>query len=469
MELQQRRLALMGLLVALVATSACLAMPSIESEPVKVTHRNSGPRYEIAADNEVERTKIPEELAQRPPQEVAPPQAEGDQSGEPQPIGHLAIRRIYLFPIMPTRGSSSDWSSSEGEQPQAGGEQEQQQGGSAFAKPFWPFLTPARPSRTHAEGPHEHHHHHHEHRPHLFGADEASRSPSRPDQDRAESGEREGTAMAPREPLFDPIQMMLDMMHQAINAQMVPPQMPPQGDLNKDDRPAPSNDNSPSESSPGSDERPKMPGVGPQLKPAQNETREEIVEIEGKKYLRKTIVNRHVGENLIFMTKRLIFVPLNETETPDTTTETVATTTTTSTPAVTSSSSTPEGITEPSVIPDRVGENKPQPSTEPPATTTTMASPTTTITTTTTEEAKERVSESSPTAAPSTEQPTTTTTTTTTAEPTTPKATESFVDRVSNVIEKAAERLVEEVKSTTTTTTTQAPTVASSTSDNKPQ
>jgi hypothetical protein len=377
-------------LVALAAVSAAATVSamSIEADPVKVTHRNAGPTYEI---DEVEKTKLAAGAPSGQQQQLAPPAgqqpppaegAAGSSDEQPVPIGHVAIRRIFLFPMMrPTDWSQPDHEAGPQREPQEGEHEHEHEPPmpSMFAKPFWPFMTPARPSPAAASHGMEHER---PHRPHLFGADEASRSPTAngADQDKAASS---SSGQPEREPaLFDPIQMMMDMMHQAINHQLAPAF---NTDLNNSNNNK-DKDNSPAETS---DERPQMPGreltraPGALVPNAQNETREDIVEIEGKKYLRKTVTNKHVGENIVFMTRRLIFVPLNETDSAAGTTETVPTTA--ASPAAGSPSAAPTtapvsgGQPEPSQAPasadtDRVGTNKPTPS----------ASETTTTTTTTT-------------------------------------------------------------------------------------
>lgn len=477
----------------LVLAAVASAM-SIEAEPVKVTHRNSGPRYDI---DEVEKTKLTSANQERAPQQPAddrqpaggagpsdrvpessPPASSSSEDEAATPIGHVAIRRIFLFPMM----RPGDWSQqdqSEGgpatgpreAQPQPGrGEQEsgehEQPIPSLFAKPFWPFMTPARPS------PAMHHHEGHEERPirpvHLFGADEASRPPmGERDQDKAESGpEREQTRPG-LPPVFDPIQMMVDLMHQAINSQL-PPNFTT--DLNKnkntdsnnkgDREMVSTNDNAPAESS---DERPLMPGLGGLMptmpRGAKNESHEDIVEIEGKKYLRKVVINRHVGDNIMFMTRRLIFVPLNETDSAPTTTDTVATSATDSAPTTRPQVSGVESETATAPVAsaanDRVGTNKPQPTvgetagtSEPtpassPTTEQTSPSPTTTeapITTTTT-----TTTTTSPTTTMAPEQPATSSSGESNVEPTTePKMSPSSEPTSVPSSGRASERLVEE-------------------------
>lgn len=437
---------LMALALACLA-SACLAM-SIDSEPVKVTHRNSGPRYDI--EEEPDRAKLAAASQLAPQASEAsgasdsnkPTQQDDNKNGnsdensnsnsnkdngpaegaDQMPIGHVSIRRIFLVPVM--RPERPDWQE---EQPAERQEEPSQELPSMFARPFWPFLTPARPT-------HPAHH--------LFGADEASRSPSagaaRPDrpmgdEDKAESGgereeiERPGQIRPPQEasgqPMLDPLQMMIEMMQQAINGHLAPT-MPNSPDLNT----GASTRGNGSGDDQSSDERPKVPSgadEGAVAKPPSNhnETREDVVEIEGKKYLRKTVINRHVGENIVFMTKRLIFVPLNETETGgEQQTTPAATTTTTAGPVAEATGPTNAGA--PREEPISTAE-QPKPAEE-----------ATTSTTTTEAAAASDENKTSAPAEATTEAPGTTTTT---------KG--SIVERVGGAIERAAERLVERVSS----------------------
>lgn len=440
--------------VALVLAAAALASAlSIEAEPVKVTHRNSGPRYDIDA---VERTRMASanqeqpEAVTRPPPPPPPPAAE--EGEEPAHIGHVAIRRIFLFPMV--RPSGGDWSEpSEGGPQQApprefdpSSQREQESGEresmpSMFAKPFWPFMTPARPS------PASHHEEHERpHRPHLFGADEASRPPADRDQDKAASNAERDPSQAvaagqPHHPLLDPIQVMMDLMHQAISSQLGPnltdlnnkdKDSANSGSNNNNNRGEPAGDNAPAPEA--SDERPLVPSELPPRR-AISESHEEVVEIEGKKYLRKTVVSRHVGEGIIFMTRRLIFVPLNETDSTTTTTDTTATTTADFAP--TTATPVPERVRPPMEV---MGTNKPRATSEPtserPAETSSELSTTTTSTTT---EAPTSEPVSSTTSAP--EQPTS-------SEPSAAEATtepkSSWVERAPEAVGGPAERLVEE-------------------------
>lgn len=424
---QQLAKAIAILLVVALASSVSLSLAmSIEREPVKVTHRNSGPRYDI---DEVERTKLAapgvsassrnsnsnnDDSQQESKLQQEPASQEPGQ--EAVPIGHMSIRRIFLVPMMPA--PRPDWQG-EPDSPAASSGDAVLEHPSPFARPFWPFITPVR-----SPG-------------HLFGADQASRPPTGDQDDErpaASGGEREGDSLASQgpqaavRPIFDPIQMMVDLMHQAINGQLAPP-TPNLHDLNNEasaPRRGPDEDNKENRTQL---ERPVKPTI-------QNETKEDIIELDGKKFLRKTIINRHVGENIIFMTKRLIFVPLNETDPTETTT---TTTSTTAGRAPVDKDESPEVPARPSSVPAEA------------STTTTQASaPTTTSETTRTDPASsaERQATSSTPNESSSEEPTSSTPTTTTAasqreETTTTTKGPSWVDRVSDAIDKAAERIVE--------------------------
>lgn len=428
-----------------LAISATVAL-SIESEPVKVTHRNSGPRYNI---EEVERTKLStgetespssspaNEVLQQPPSVSSKPVDEPNngappQAGQDEPtIGHVSIRRIFLVPTM----MRPDWQAegADGERETGaqrpplmlsdlfgglrGGANEpnEEQNEHSAPRPFWPFLAP--PARR--PQPERHHH--------LFGADEASRSPSeRVAVASPAGGERENMPSPPmRGPDFDPIQMMVELMRQAISGQLAPPSPPATDDLNKE---AATNNKA---------DKPETGLMGPQGARPMNETKEDIVEIEGKKFLRKTIINRHIGENIVFMTKRLIFVPLNETDSSTTSTEPTTTSASATSVAADSEQAQPTTTVKPET---RANEEQ-------------TSSPTTTITSTTTTNAPTtttaEVVDQSSTAMPSettTGQPTSSGTTA--EEATTTTAATANSDKPANVgsseeREKAIEKQLE--------------------------
>lgn len=372
-------------LLLIVGLSGALA--SIEtSKPVPVTHRNSGPRYDI---DDVERTRLTPGGGDNDNNQQQPPPSpsssmNGDDNGPS--IGHVSIRRIFLVPMMPgpvhppdslwSQGSSSA-AAERNHEPQDGLEREQPDrlrrihlkplfGGSSdpdhslssenhHASPFLP--TPFH---------------------HLFGQDSASRSPNEPPKGLSSFGpdqmpsspEEQAARDRFQSAVLDPIQMMIEMMQQALHqAQPKPDESTIGSDLNKE---------ASSGTKPEQEDKNDKPftGLNKSLKPL-NETKEDIIEIDGKKYIRKTVINRHVGENIIFMTKRLIFVPLNETDS-STTTTTVSTTeqaptTTTSQPILNETPSTtttelPKKIEEPTTTvpisstssePTSTVENKP--------------------------------------------------------------------------------------------------------------
>lgn len=422
--------------------------------PVKVTHKNSGPTYDIELQNNEASSGADDGVAKKRVSELAamplgadPPAAEQPElpgaapsEGVEQPsIGHVTIRRIFLVPMMSA--------------PQQQGSQEERQPGESSAgagaeppapfglRPFWPFMTPPAQMAPSESGERPiilHNRHHHRH--HILGGDQASRSPS----SERDGGERESSAPTAAEgPMFDPIRMMIDLMHQAINERMASPESAQgPGDLRKEASTtvtANGQDNK-------SDDSNKPVSVDRKAQ-SHNETKEEIVEIEGKKYLKKSVINRHVGENIIFMTRRLIFVPLNET---DSGTTVAPTTQKTELAAPTNSDAAPK---------------------EPEATTTT------TTTTTTVAPAKEQQDttvapkSSDVPMVPSSEQPVVskmgeTEETTTSANPTTQRT--SLLDRMSDAIDRYAERIVEKAKeelSATTSPTTPSTTTAPSTNN----
>lgn len=330
------------LLVALAAALACVltctpALASIDAEPVKVTGPKWGPRYDI---DEVERTRLDERPSPpKPSGEIVarPDERDGEQ---PAAIGHVSIRRIFLVPVMSSSGEENNNKDEDTAASSSSRESSERPEMPPMMSALWPLLMSGAPQpfspmshRHHHDDIDEHerhqHHQHHNHapgRPHMFGEDAASRGERENSEPaRAASspfGERGGPAsdddtMSNR-PAFDPLHMILSLMSQAMqpNGPMMPPEASNR-DLNKEaSSPAASND------------KPL------ELKPA-NITREDIVEIEGKKYVRKTVINRQVGDNIIFMTKRLIFTPLNETDSAPSTTMTppadVSSTTTTTT------------------------------------------------------------------------------------------------------------------------------------------
>lgn len=459
---------------ALLLTLALLAATcaaSIEKEPVKVTRQNSGPRYDLddvgrislaenEASNNVDSNIKPMQTPSTRNGDISQPSTRQQSSveGDDAPIGRLSIRRIFLIPMM---GPMSDGDSS-GHPSDVMSPAEPPR--EPLSSLFWPFMSPRQPPADLPPSRNPHHHHHH----HLLGQDEASRGlPRRGEVEEgsssmaaAASGEREFSAppssspvdRPPQRSLFDPIQMMLDMMHHAISTAGNPMADSPQSnnpfftDLNKDasERPRSGDDDNNKESTdaqPGTSlERPFKPQT-------RNETKEDIVEIDGRKYLRKTVISRHVGEDIVFMTKRLIFVPLNETDAID------SSTTTTPTPTT---SSLPKELSENESKESRVEPEKTEATTT--TTSTTTVSPAVVVETTsnqvpnapTTSEAISTASILSSSAAPVEEA------TTTVASTVTP-AKESWVERVSEAIDKAAERLIEKGSTEAPMTTTAAP------------
>lgn len=333
-----------SLYMCALAALLAIAQASIENKPVKVTHHNSGPSYDI---DEVERTKLTPEredgqILRRIPlrplaQPSSPPKSNNREEEQQQPgdndgplVGHINIRRIFLIPMSPPSQDddtslSNIWSSGQPSMSASSSRQfhqDRQPIEDDSTAPTWPFMS-LLPTR------------------HVFGADQASRGPQKPEESLSSrpstlftdktpmNSEREfeSTPETGKQPPFDPIRMMIEMMQQALSQAVMTPNGPFQ-DLNKEaagTKLTDSDNKAESSETTGNTETnevPKRPNTEleqPFKQPlSNNSTKEEIVELDGKKYLKKTVVNRHVGENIIFMTKRLLFVPLNETSSVDT-------------------------------------------------------------------------------------------------------------------------------------------------------
>lgn len=445
------------LAVALLVTT-CSA--SIEKEPVKVTHQNSGPRYELddvgrislaegEASNNVD-SGFPGQpprpfkfrgepyLGHPAPQEPIPPRAQSAPQPEqphppqqpqlppspPQPedgdqtMG-VSIRRVFLFPIMAP--------------PSADGEPNHHPMMSPMDRDSGPNLL----LRIMASHPPERHHH-----PHLLGQDEASRGPVRRGEVEGEnpasmtasaSGEG-GDVISPIEPQFNPLQMMIDMMRHALSSagdpmadQQPSPSNPFSTDLNRDASSRPEGDDGDKTAAEGG-----VTSLARPFKPeSKNETKEEIVEIEGRKYLRKSIMTKHVGENMMFMSRRMIFVPLNETDAGD------ASTTTTAAPTLAAEGS----DKEPKVV-ERV--TKPEESSSTTTTTTTTTSTTTTAPSVTETTNTPTTSEPQPKIEASTTAPVEEATTTIASSATSSSA-ESATEKILDAAEdkKSSEKLTE--------------------------
>lgn len=285
-----------------VGLVACGVQASIAREPVKVDRSNAGPKYDI---DDAERTRVVAEnpeanqvlSAPRPPAENER-QEEGSRDPEAPMI---SIRRIFLVPMSSSPHQSSSGEDSDHPLRMLG------------MMPPRSMFNPFGPSR------------------HLFGGDESSRpTPMKPEEGpevmSASGNEQEPSNERPRPStaLLDPIELLMEAMRQALHPANM---MPEPTDLNKDASSASGS----GESKPvGSETGLESPTA--EKKPQSfNTTKEDIVEIDGKKYLRKTIINRHVGEGIMFMTRRLIFSPLNETDTGDSSANPSSTTTTTTT------------------------------------------------------------------------------------------------------------------------------------------
>lgn len=344
--------------IVLLAT-ACQA--SIERDPVKVTYRNSGPVYDFSED--VEKVKVPSEesggenpIAARP--QVTSTSSDRNEDG-PDQEAHIMIRRIFLVPLTPQSQISSEGLFGRGIPLEPAAKDDEPAAEMPLARhPFGrnPYLAMFPPRPQH----------------HIFGADPASRSPMSPESSfEAPKYEESPIAAEPREkedsssrrPLHPMqffssprvnndreildqvpmlVRMMLNSLRTAHEQSPSSPKSEPEDfltDLNKD----------------ASKKQPT----------SINETGEEIVEIGGQKFLRKTQINRHVGDNMVFVTRRLTFVPLNETDSDSNTNTTTTTTSTTATPIQAEATDAPVSSTT---------ENK-QPSEPTTTTTTTTTTP----------------------------------------------------------------------------------------------
>lgn len=301
--------------VLLLVALAAVCQASIEREPVKVTYRNSGPTYDIEDEPDrikVLRASIADSNSNEPSKPDNPLSSrEAGDGGNDDDIAHVSVvRRVFLIPMRPSMLSGDNPFASPAFMSPKRGENENE--GESESE-----SVPPRVKNPWVISPMFRHH--------ILGADSASRSPT-PDSSSEVSKSREESASPPADRIhdqsLDSVNMFINMMLNSLLTQAH--QQASQGepannfntDLNKD----------------ASDKVPMKPPT------KTNETSEEIVEIDGKKFLKKTQITRHVGENLRFMTRHLTFIPLNETD--SSTPSSTSTTTTTSTPTTILSTST---------------------------------------------------------------------------------------------------------------------------------
>lgn len=100
---------------------------------------------------------------------------------------------------------------------------------------------------------------------------------------------------------MDPHQLMLDLLHQVLSAARTNQSSTDFGAASPFSPMA----TAATTSTNSSEAKPEM----------KTESKEDVVEIGGEKYLRKTVVSKHVGENVMFMTKKYVLTPLNATVT----------------------------------------------------------------------------------------------------------------------------------------------------------
>lgn len=415
------------LVVGLVSTAS---NASIDRSPVKVTNSNSGPIYDLAED--VERVKIPADSDESSSFDERrrwftnnfpkKPSSEGSNDNSDSPaetglaspdVGRISIRRIFIVPMMPPTSSGDSDNNNEASNDQSR---------SSF-NPFESML-PFMMMRPTLAGPGPQSDMSEQTRPserrHLFGSDWNSIRPSSAEDQQQQpprssvassSGEREESSKLPNDSdrtqlSPDPLQLLRMMLRTFAEAQSQMSNLPDVPESNRTDAQKPGDLEKSSSNDEKRDGTPlSSPFEGlfgkPKKPSTQNETREDVVEIEGKKYLRKTVLNRHVGENMVFVTRRLIFVPLNETDSTTTSTK-------------------PENLVPTTTLSpsnSSVADNKE-------ASTTTQATTTTSTTTTLATPIKT-----------STEEPTTTTTTSTTTTVPTTTIVDSTTEKTKDVSE----------------------------------
>lgn len=322
-------LAIVGLVVA-VPTLASIS----NKEPVRVTYKNSGPKYEFddvdkqpIGPNEVPpfMKHIPaspsKKLDEQPPTPLTSsnPTSSADNNEEDDTLTRqIPIRRIFVVPIRHTISSPDDNDSQDD-----------------MAQALFPRF-PLMPSQLHS---------------HLFGRDQASRSPFSTDSDdtmMSSTSNNKNQHELQHPAMIDPAVIMMDLLNRMLTSSAMRPSESPFGrhPENKDESSTESADSKPNEGSGDDKIGAEASSIGaPVEKPViTNENKSEIVDIDGQKYIRKTIIQKHVGPGIFFVTKRLIFSPANETEVDSpaigSTTTTTTTTTTTVAPKLELSSTT---------------------------------------------------------------------------------------------------------------------------------
>lgn len=288
------------LCLLLIAVGAALA--SIEQPPpVRVTHKNSGPSYYLGNSNQANPADKADVTSSKLAEAAPSPsdfasllasslqavsqqgetnnnnKADSDDDDDSKPVvGHIMIRRIFLVPIEPAQPKESLGEPS-GEPTVPLWAQRQQKPPVAAES----GESPSVGSLLHSILASRRHHELTPGYPHLFGRDDASRSPSQPSDATALANKPKDleteASLGQRQEAIDGLRMIVNMMQQLADS---------------------------------------MPSEGPQQAPNKTTSKssDEIVDIEGKQFSRKVIVDKHVGNNMVLVARRIVLVPLNETE-----------------------------------------------------------------------------------------------------------------------------------------------------------
>lgn len=358
-------------LVMFAATAATIDCLSIEREPVRVTPLNSGPKYEVddvdkqpivnsipasdVDDESLSVSKLRGSNSRLPASDLQPalfnpfralsPRGQvfdGDSDVKEPVEPLLAVRRFIIFsPRRPDdESSNTDDQQSLPMPPSPFSMLDKQRLHDSQPQP-WHFIRPMFRVRVS-----EH-------------SQQDSLSPS-------ESSSPQMDSKQQRPFLPDPFQIMMELLHKAFEARAnvtrvdSPFNMTPAKDLFNDES---------ASSAAGDDKSP----AHPPMKPVDTEeTTSEIVEFDGEKFVKKTTIKKHIDHGVYFVTKKLSFVPLNETESASTTTQAPIAAVATE---LSNTSNAPEK-------PAQAASSSAQPAMSP--TTTTQAPPTSSPTTTTT-------------------------------------------------------------------------------------